>query len=249
MMFKSSRTLRLVALTLIMLLTTNSLPTYAFQGPKPAVRQVKALQVLPHYECATAAVMAGLGDVLAQVQAQKTTNPSEKFVLDKKRTFQFMLKGFGEGFLWTVWYRSAEKWSFGITRSIIGGMAASHFLKTLVGTVVSLLLDLTLACPFIYGLWDIPFPALLKGTPWRKLPKLIHEKLGEMLLASVKVWTPVNILIYNVPVQYRVYIMSCADVFWQMIVSSITTGPTDPNAAVPQNSPEKPAEKPAAQPA
>jgi len=242
-MFKVNRTLRLAVL-ILMLLVSNSIPTYcyAFQGPKSAARRtgrqrfVKALSVLPHYECATAAVMAGFGDVLAQVQTQRTTNPKEKFVLDKKRTFQFMLKGFGEGFLWTFWYRNAEQWTFAITRSLLGGQVVSHLVRTLVGTFVSLLLDLMLACPFIYGLWDIPFPALLRGTPMRKLPTVIHEKLGEMLLASVKVWTPVNILIYNVPVQYRVYIMSCADVFWQMIVSSITTGPPEPDTTTPSSS-------------
>ena len=41
-----------------------------------------------------------------------------------------------------------------------------------------------------------------------------------MLVASIKIWTPVNVLIYNVPVQHRVVLMSIADVFWQSIVSA-----------------------------
>ena len=243
MFFKSIRTLLPLALAWV-LLVTNAPPTLAFQGHKSPVRStdkqqhgrfVSALRVMPHYECATAAVMAGMGDILAQMQKQKTTNPTEKVVLNWKRTFQFMIKGFGEGFLWTLWYRNAERWSFTMTRSILAGQVASPLVTTMVGTFVSLVLDLTLACPFIYGLWDIPFPALLRGTPIRKIPKMIHEKLGELLLASVKVWTPVNILIYNVPVQYRVYIMSCADVFWQMIVSSVTSSTAEPNTTTVNN--------------
>ena len=203
--------------------------TIAFQKVNPQLRNeilpkgrlAKALDMLPHYECTTAAVMSGLGDVLAQLQQHKK-DPSIKPKVNWKRTYKFMMKGFGEGFLWTLWYRNAERWSLAIT-SFLTGNITNPFLTTLIGTFVALFLDLTLACPFIYGLWDIPFPALLRGKPLRKIPGEVKEKLGEMLSASIRVWTPVNILIYNVPVQYRVYIMSIADVFWQSIVSSITS--------------------------
>ena len=66
-------------------------------------------------------------------------------------------------------------------------------------------------------------PALMRGTPLTKIPHQIRSKIGEMLIASVMVWTPVNIVIYNLPVQYRVYVMSFTDVFWQSIVSGIVS--------------------------
>ena len=70
---------------------------------------------------------------------------------------------------------------------------------------------------------DIPFPSILNGVPLRQIPTQVKIKLRSMLVASFKIWTPVNVLIYNVPVQHRVVVMSVADVFWQSIVSSIVT--------------------------
>jgi hypothetical protein len=204
-------------------------PIISTSGPRRRHGVATPLHViqLPHFECATAAVMAGLGDLLAQMQSHKK-EPKKLLVFDLKRTFQFMIKGFGEGFLWTLWYRWADRACFVVTHALTGDMmTTSPLTRKCVGTLVAVVMDLCLACPFIYAFWDIPFPALLRGTPWRKIPKLIRDKLGEMLLASVKVWTPVNIVIYNVPVHYRSYFMSVADVFWQAIVSSITTAAVD----------------------
>ena len=198
--------------------------------------RVGPLQVIPYYECATASVMSGLGDLLAQtrrhfneqkdINGKSSASPSNSFLtIEWKRTFQFMIKGLGEGFLWTIWYRNAEHWTVAITRKLTKGSAAANsvFFTTLVATTVAILLDLTLACPFIYAAWDIPMPALMRGTPLTKIPHQIRSKIGEMLIASVMVWTPVNIVIYNLPVQYRVYVMSFTDVFWQSIVSGIVS--------------------------
>lgn len=61
----------------------------------------------------------------------------------------------------------------------------------------------------------------MNGMKPREIPGQIKSKLGDMLVASFKIWTPVNVVIYNVPVQHRVVLMSVADVFWQAVVSSI----------------------------
>ena len=198
----------------------------------------QAWHMMPHYECATAAVMSGLGDVLAQLkkyQQQKATVTTDSeptppsipshppIQWNWKRTRNFMIKGYGEGFLWTLWYRNAEGWTRALTNLIMRN-GVNQVWRPIIATVVALLMDLMLACPFIYGFWDIPLPALLRGdTPLRQIPLEVRAKLGDMLRASVKVWTPVNVLIYNAPVHYRAYIMSVADVFWQSIVSSICT--------------------------
>jgi Mpv17 / PMP22 family len=188
-----------------------------------AGRFATVIHLMPHYECAAAAVMSGLGDILAQLMIRRKRSALQQpLPFDYKRTVQFMMKGVGEGFLWTLWYRWADRSCVDVTRFLAGEqLAASPLIMKILGTVVAIVMDLCLACPFIYSCWDIPFPAWMRGTPVRKLPHKIREKLPEMLLASIKVWTPVNVLIYNAPVQYRPYIMSVADVFWQSIVSSI----------------------------
>jgi len=166
-------------------------------------------------ECLTSGCMAGLGDYLAQRKSQKSWNP--------RRSLHFILKGFGEGLMWSLWYHQAEKWVASMTQVALSNGWLALSLVAVFRTVVSIVLDFTVACPLVYGLWDIPFPALLAGTPWREIPRQIRTKLGEMMLASLKLWTPVNVLIYNVPLEYRVFLMSTADVFWQSIVSSISS--------------------------
>ena len=169
-----------------------------------------------HYKCATSAVMAGLGDMLFQGQKAKKSVTSVPY--DWKRTFKFMLKGFVEGWIWSIWYRHAELWCNHLT----GLVTASVPKAKLVNTLISLVLDISVACPIIYSLWDIPYPALVMNRMKpREIPGQIKSKLGDMLIASFKIWTPVNVVIYNVPVQHRVVLMSVADVFWQSIVSSI----------------------------
>lgn len=190
-------------------------------------KYIKAAQLLPaayshclthHHlatECVTAGCMAGIGDYLAQRKSAKSWSP--------KRSLHFVLKGFGEGIMWSIWYHKADRWVSLLTQTALTGGFLAPSMEAVYRTVLSVVLDLMIACPLIYGLWDIPFPALLSGTPLRMIPRQIKSKLGEMMLASFKLWTPVNILIYNSPLQYRVLLMSTADVFWQSIVSSIVS--------------------------
>lgn len=163
-------------------------------------------------ESLVAGSMACLGDFLAQ--------RIEKRRYDPIRTGHFLLKGLGEGVLWSFWYRSVEQWSRWMA------MVLASFLKLQAFEVpfkitVCIILDLLVACPIIYGLWDIPIPALLRGE--RNIIQQVRSKLPEMVFASVKLWLPVNIVIYNLPTEYRVYISSATDVFWQSIVSSISS--------------------------
>lgn len=166
-------------------------------------------------ECVTAGCMAGLGDYIAQRKTQKPW--------DAKRSLRFILKGLGEGMMWSWWYHHADRWVAVITQSALSNGLLAISMIAVFRTVISLIMDLFIACPFIYSFWDIPLPAVLSGTPIRMIPRLIKSKLGEMMLASVKVWLPVNVLIYNSPLQYRVLISSTADVFWQSIVSAIAS--------------------------
>ena len=175
-------------------------------------------------ESITAGAMAGLGDYLAQTR-QHTITKYDKGRTDKRRTSRFILKGFGEGILWSFWYRFAEHWSHIITLGVLhwmglGQTTSPHFAKIL-RTVISVGLDLLLACPLIYGAWDIPFLTLMSGKSVKKIPMEIRQKMGPMLRASFLLWTPVNVVIYNAPLRYRVILSSAADVLWQSMVSTI----------------------------
>lgn len=199
------------------------LPTAAaFAGPvhnKARSRFTNTLRMIRAHECATAAVMAGLGDVLAQTKSAKESP------LDFSRTYQFMFKGLVEGLMWSVWYRLADQWTTSMMQFIVsqGFNNLGPSLEGVLRTVFALVLELSIASPLIFGLWDIPFVALCCGVPVREIPYQIKVKLGEMLLSSIKVWTPVNVVIYNSPLEYRVLILSVVDVFWQSIVSTIAT--------------------------
>lgn len=166
-------------------------------------------------ECVTAGCMAGLGDYMAQRKSQKPWSP--------KRSLHFILKGLGEGVMWSIWYHKADVAVAFMTQSLLSAGWVAPSMTAVVRTILSLVTDLFIACPFIYAFWDIPLPALLSGTPLRDIPRQIRQKLGEMMLASLKLWTPVNVLIYNSPLKYRVLLMATADVFWQSIVSSIAS--------------------------
>ena len=166
-------------------------------------------------ESVTAGCMAGLGDYLAQRKSKKPYNP--------KRSIHFILKGLGEGIMWSIWYHKADRWVATLTEMAVGSGWLAPGMTAVYRTIWSLLLDLFVACPLIFGLWDIPFPAMMSGTPLREIPRQIKSKLGELLVASVKLWMPVNVLIYNSPLRYRVLMMATADVFWQSIVSAVTS--------------------------
>jgi Mpv17 / PMP22 family len=184
-------------------------------------------------ESVTAGCMAGLGDYLAQ-RRQVQPNDTVKASYNLRRGLSFILKGLGEGVLWSIWYHWADRWvanalssSSSSTMTMMNMMGLSLNNNTpmyiVMRTVLSLLLDTCLACPIIYAAWDIPLPALLSGVPWRHIPRQVSQKLGTMIVASLQVWIPANILIYNIPLKYRLIVASCTDVVWQSIVSSIVT--------------------------
>jgi Mpv17 / PMP22 family len=191
------------------------------------------LNMLPHFleahrllsESLAAGTMASVGDFLAQ-RKENSRNRSGgggggKY--DPIRTSHFCFKGLGEGIMWSFWYRMVEQWSKLIAKTLLSSFPKLQMFESALKIAICIVMDLLLACPLIYGLWDIPVPALLRGE--RNIIQQIRTKLFEMVYASCKVWLPVNIVIYNMPVEYRVYLCSAADVFWQSIVSSISSRP------------------------
>jgi hypothetical protein len=97
----------------------------------------------------------------------------------------------------------------------------SSNIHTVVRTIVSILLEQFIACPVIFGLWDLPILSLMHGSPLTSIPGIVRQKLLKLLIANAKLWTVVNIVIYNIPLKFRVLVLSIADIFWESLVSSI----------------------------
>jgi Mpv17 / PMP22 family len=88
---------------------------------------------------------------------------------------------------------------------------------------ICILLEQCVVSPLLYAVWDIPVPALLSGSPIRQIPAQISSKMGPLLIANAKVWTPANLITYNLPTEFRVLFASCTDLVWQIVCSKITS--------------------------
>jgi len=98
--------------------------------------------------------------------------------------------------------------------------ASTPALVTMGRTIVAILLEQFFWVPLVYTFWDIPVPTLLsKDIENTSIPSQVQTKLPGLLVDNAKVWTFINILVYNAPVQYRVLISSIADILWQSILS------------------------------
>jgi hypothetical protein len=185
-------------------------------------------------EAFTFATICFLGDLLAQTkeikkqkQMESSASSSERKLLDWQRTRRFAYKGLGCGVIWSFWYRFAET----LTDQLMGtkflvdmvATSTSGSMYRIMKTIASIFLEQMVACPIIYGLWDLPMLTLLGGKPASAIPREVKSKLPKLLIANAKLWTFVNLLIYNTPLQYRVYALSGAEIIWQSIVSLIAS--------------------------
>jgi len=167
-------------------------------------------------------VMAGIGDTVAQVQTQKQNKGGEYNLenLDKKRLKNFILKGFGSGILWSYCFALSDQWCTAFAQSQDIGPEGVYY------TLSSMMIDQFLWSPIIFSLWDIPFPLLLRGTRFSEIPAEVNGKVRGLLWENAKVWTFINIVVYNIPLEWRVIITTLGDLFWQSIVSE-TVSPTE----------------------
>jgi len=161
-------------------------------------------------ESITAALLAGLGDFGAQVQEEGKTT------IDIRRCGSFVLKGSVSGILWSKWYAFCDPLSMSIVEHIDFAIVNKDILRVL----TSIVLEQILMCPLLFALWEIPVPLLLRGDPINSIPQQVKNKFGGLLVENAKVWSFANLIIYNVPLQWRVVVVSFTDLFWQSIVSS-----------------------------
>lgn len=199
----------------------------------------------------TAGSLAAAGDFFAQLSKTFSTSTSSEqqssdyendgigrivkqrmMMLEKDRTFRYMVKGLGSGILWACWYSNidgfvdgytenmlTEDLSFVLTKFGIGMDQAKNAMRI----ILSIILEQIVFCPIAYAFWDIPSLALMEGSSMEEVKERVNTKLGVLLINNAKVWTFANILIYSLPAQYRVLAMSMVDILWQAVLSSVLT--------------------------
>lgn len=183
---------------------------------------------LTHYqlatESATAACLAGIGDVVAQVTATDDDTKPSQSSFDWKRSQTFVAKGAVSGIMWSYWYAQCDAWSLNFAQHCVQDAGAVRAVQL----ATSILLEQFVWCPLLYSMWDIPFPILCRGDSIEEIPNQVKSKIGPLLLENAKVWTFANLLVYNIPLQWRVVVVSLTDVVWQSIVSSSIAATTVP---------------------
>jgi len=172
----------------------------------------------------TMTAFGGLGDILAQTHEMRTSHQP----YDWKRVGKFLCKGVGCGILWSQWFMLAEIWSEFLTSWLLRQTNVEDVkMFAIVRTIVNLLLEQFVAFPIIFGLWDLPSIAFMDGAALHKIPGVVRQKLVELLIANAKLWTVLNVLIYNVPLNLRVLVVSIGDIIWEIIVSTVTSKPNE----------------------
>ena len=187
----------------------------------------------------TGSFLCGVADVIAQVRTIDACRPFEdedetsqqplEFdislleEIDSTRLARFALKGFFGTSLLSAWYDLADHLfdsnNVEFILQTVGITEASDLVRNVARTGMLMLTEQFVTCPILYGLWEIPVSTLLNGAPPSRIQYEVKDKLGDMLIENAKVWTLVNIIIYNAPLQYRTGMANIMDIIWQSIVS------------------------------
>lgn len=198
-----------------------------------------------HYYSASSisvATFCAIGDAIAQTLEITTgKNFLGKKDFDWRRNLRYAVKGLGGGLFWSVWYQLNEVFSVAIASwflqswSIPLADAETSGLKTVIRTISSIVLEQFVAAPINFAFYELPFLSILNGNSISSIPGTVHEKLGSLLVAHAKVWTVLNVLIYNVPVRWRLLVETGADVLFETLASSISSDigerkPKDPSS-------------------
>ena len=88
-------------------------------------------------------------------------------------------------------------------------------------TFLSIIIEQFIWCPIVFGTFEIPISTLLNGGSVSTVKKEVDSKLNGLLVSNAKVWTLANVVIYNVPVDWRPAISNVVDILWQSIVSDV----------------------------
>jgi hypothetical protein len=229
---------------------TDSYGTSLVQNPLPT----KSL---------TAGALCGISDVIAQKRA---SCPGDDDEYNPMRTLRFASKGCLGGILWMYWYdwidgfltytaddydatssSSSSKISFYVLAGTIlppgAGSSFLAFAKDHLGAVTtgtSIVLEQFLWCPLVYGTFEIPISTVMNGGSVGSIQREVDAKLNGLLVSNAKVWTLANLVIYNAPLEWRLFIGNVIDIFWQSIVSDVSAdcGGDDETCEIPDDDEE-----------
>ena len=151
-------------------------------------------------KAATSSALFAAGDLIAQVTDEESTDVS------LGRIARFGGTGFGNGIAWTYWYSFSDELFTPINEPafrVASAMALEQFIW----------------CPLLFSFYLIPLSAVLNGAEPADLPAEVRKRIGPLLIANARVWTPANLVIYNVPLQYRVLASNVIDLIWASICS------------------------------
>ena len=202
-------------------------------------------------QMATFGAFSATGDAIAQNVAALTTTEdddaaqnaasedSSSTSYDPERTFRYLLKGLGGGIMWSFWYGTIDPWALQLAQASLASL--DHLGVMTVGAddyealeqpariVSAIVLEQFVASPLAYTFWDIPVPAMLSGqsTTPQEVVREIRHKLGTLLWANAKVWTPVNVVTYSLPAEWRLLFVSAMELMWQVVNSQITSQPAE----------------------
>ena len=143
----------------------------------------------------------GVGDVISQ-RREGADAP------DWSRTSSFALTGLGGGVAWTWWYDVADA----LTAPLEG--------DAVLRTVASCAVEQFVWCPVIFAVYQIPCAVLQNGGRIEEIPSQVQSRLGDLLVANAKLWTPANVVVYNVPLQWRLLVGNIFDLAWGAYCSS-----------------------------
>jgi hypothetical protein len=208
----------------------------------------------------TAGALCGISDVIAQKRA---ACPGDEY--NPMRTLRFASKGCIGGIVWMYWYNwidgflaytddvgtgaaeSSTKISFyALAAAILPPEAGSSFLafaKDHLGAVTtgtSIVLEQFVWCPLVYGTFEIPISTIMNGgrsVTIGGIKREVDAKLNGLLVSNAKVWTLANLVIYNAPLEWRLFVGNVIDIFWQSIVSDVSAdcGGDDDSCEIPDD--------------
>lgn len=162
----------------------------------------------------------GTGDLIAQLREPPKNKDDQATGLSSlsiRRTANFVVTGIGSGVLWSTYYDASDA-----LISPLPGGAFAH-------TALSITLETVVWCPIVFSFYQIPISVLQNGGALSDVPATVRRQIGDLLVANVKVWTPANVIIYNVPLQWRVLCSNAVDLVWGYVCSSFAADACAPD--------------------
>lgn len=162
-----------------------------------------------------------MSDLLAQAGERKRAASTGETVdrPDYRRVSRFMLTGLGSGVCWNYWF-DFEQYITDMWTADLSGQTLA-----VARTALGVVLEQFLMIPFYFSLYLIPTVSLQNGVALACIPNEVVDKVPSLFVNNAKVWTPANLIIYNLPVEWRCMGSNTVDVLWGVICSTLVNQP------------------------